>query len=155
VTRAYLSLGTNVGDRAEHLREGVRLVAADTAHRVSRVYQTEPVGAVAQGDFWNLVVELDTTETPEELLALAHRAEVARGRVRDVRWGPRTLDVDILYVEGVARVDPDLTLPHPRLYDRAFVMAPLRELAPDLVSEHQLSAGVGRVAVLGTLESLA
>lgn len=155
MTRAYLSLGTNVGDRAEHLREGVRLVTADSAHRVSRVYQTEPVGAVAQVDFWNLVVELDTTETPEELLALAHRAEAARARVRDVRWGPRTLDVDILYVEGVASDDPDLTLPHPRLYDRAFVMAPLRELAPDLVSEDQLSAGAGRVAVLGTLESLA
>jgi 2-amino-4-hydroxy-6-hydroxymethyldihydropteridine diphosphokinase len=155
VTRAYLSLGTNVGDRAEHLSEGVRLVTEGAAHRVSRVYVTEPVGGVPQPDFWNLVVELDTSDTPEELLARAHRAEAARGRVRDVRWGPRTLDVDILYVEGYARDDPGLTVPHPRLYERAFVLAPLRELAPELVSEAQLAAGAGRVAVLGTLESLA
>ncbi len=155
MTRAYLSLGSNVGDRAEHLREGVRLMTQGVTHRVSRVYETEPVGGVTQDDFWNLVVELDTTGTATQLLARAQGAEVARGRVRDVRWGPRTLDVDVLYVEGVTSDDPVLTLPHPRLYERAFVLAPLRELAPDLVSEEQLAAGAGRVRVLGTLESLA
>lgn len=154
MTRAYLSLGTNVGDRAEHLREGVRLVAAGDAVRLSRVYETEPVGGVAQDDFWNLVVALDTAAVPRELLERARRAEAARGRVRDVRWGPRTLDVDVLYVEGFASGDPVLTVPHPRLYERAFVLAPLRELAPDLVSAEQLAAGAGRVRALGTLESL-
>ncbi|HVB70292.1 MAG TPA: 2-amino-4-hydroxy-6-hydroxymethyldihydropteridine diphosphokinase [Acidimicrobiales bacterium] len=155
MTRAYLSLGSNMGDRAEHLREGVRLMTRGVTHRVSRVYETEPVGGVAQDVFWNLVVELVTSEIPTQLLARAQGAEAARGRVRGVRWGPRTLDVDVLYVEGVTSDDPVLTLPHPRLYDRAFVLAPLRELAPDLVSEAQLAAGAGRVRVLGTLESLA
>jgi 2-amino-4-hydroxy-6-hydroxymethyldihydropteridine diphosphokinase len=155
VTRAYLSLGSNLGDRGEHLREGVRLVAAHEVHRLSRVYETEPVGGVAQDDFWNMVVELDTAASAHELLERARRAEAARGRERATRWGPRTLDVDVLYVEGVTSDDPELTLPHPRLYERAFVLAPLRELAPDLVSRAQLEAGAGRVAVLGTLETLA
>ncbi|MFI5035908.1 MAG: 2-amino-4-hydroxy-6-hydroxymethyldihydropteridine diphosphokinase [Acidimicrobiales bacterium] len=154
MTRAYLSLGTNVGERAAHLREGVRLVAAGEAYRLSRVYETEPVGDVAQDNFWNLVVELDTAASPQELLARARRAEAARGRERTVRWGPRTLDVDVLYYEGYESDDPELTVPHPRLFERAFVLAPLRELAPDLVSEAHLAAGAGRVVPLGTLESL-
>ncbi len=154
MTRAFLSLGTNEGDRAGNLAEGVRLVSAHDAHRVSRVYETEPVGGIPQDDFWNLVVELDTTASAYELLARARDAEAARGRVRAERWGPRTLDVDVLYVEGFTSDDPELTVPHPRLYERTFAMAPLRELAPDLVSEEQLAAGVGRVLVLGTLESL-
>lgn len=154
MTRAYLSLGTNVGDRAEHLRAGVRLVSAGDAYELSRVYETEPVGGVAQDDFWNLVIALDTAAGPRELLERARHAEAARGRVRDVRWGPRTLDVDVLYVEGFASDDPELTVPHPRLFERAFVLAPLRELAPGLVSAGQLAAGAGRVRAIGTLESL-
>ncbi|MDE3064274.1 MAG: 2-amino-4-hydroxy-6-hydroxymethyldihydropteridine diphosphokinase [Acidobacteriota bacterium] len=154
MTRAYLSLGSNVGDRLRNLSEGVRIVVGSDPHRVSRVYETEPVGGVDQADFWNLVVELDGPADPRELLARAHRAEAARSRIRQVRWGPRTLDVDVLWVEGVVSDDPTLTLPHPRLYERAFVLHPLRELAPDLVSDEQLAAGVGRVVALGTLESL-
>ncbi len=154
MTRAFFSMGSNVGDRAEHLAEGLRVVVAGDAHRVSRVYETEPVGGVVQDDFWNLVVELATAEGARGLLERAREAEAARGRVRDVRWGPRTLDVDVLWVEGYASDDPELTVPHPRLYQRAFVLAPLRELAPDLVSAEQLAAGVGRVRALGTLESL-
>lgn len=154
MTRAYLSLGSNVGDRRRNLSEGVRIVVGSDPHRVSRVYETEPVGGVDQADFWNLVVELDAPTDPRELLARAHRAEAARSRIRQVRWGPRTLDVDVLWVEGVVSDDPTLTLPHPRLYERAFVLHPLRELAPDLVSDEQLAAGVGRVVALGTLESL-
>jgi 2-amino-4-hydroxy-6-hydroxymethyldihydropteridine diphosphokinase len=154
VTRAFLSLGTNEGDRAVHLTEGVRLVSAGDAYRLSRVYETEPVGGIPQDDFWNLVVELDTSASAHELLVRAREAETARGRVRAERWGPRTLDVDVLYLDGFTSDVPELTVPHPRLYERAFVMAPLRELAPDLVSEEQLGEGVGRVLVLGTLESL-
>jgi len=154
VRRAYLSLGSNVGDRAAHLAEGVRLVAAGDAHRVSTVYETEPVGGVVQEDFWNLVVELTTDATPDELLARAQRAESARRRVRTVPNGPRTLDVDVLWVEGFASDDPVLTVPHPRMWQRAFVLWPLHELAPDLVSEAERDAGVGRVVALGTLESL-
>ena len=152
--KAYLSLGSNVGDRAAHLAAGVDLVAAGDPVRVSRVYETEPVGGVAQDDFWNVVIELETDATPRELLERARRAEAARGRVRDVRWGPRTLDVDVLLVGDLVSDDPEITVPHPRMFERLFVLAPLAELAPELVSATRLEHGVGRVAPIGTLESL-
>ncbi len=152
--KAYLSLGSNVGDRAAHLAAGVDLVAAGDPVRVSRVYETEPVGGVAQDDFWNLVIEIETNATPRELLERARRAEAARGRTRDVHWGPRTLDVDVLLVGDVVSDDPEITVPHPRMFERLFVLVPLAELAPELVGEDQLARGVGRVAPLGTLESL-
>ncbi len=152
--RAYLSLGSNLGDRAEHLAVGVDHVVENEVHRVSSVYETEPVGGVVQDPYWNLVIELDTEATARELLARAHRAEEARGRVRDVRWGPRTLDVDVLLVGEERSDDPELTLPHPRMYERSFVLVPLHELAPALVTREELDAGGGAVARLGTLESL-
>ena len=152
--RGYLSLGSNLGDRGAYLALGVAELTAGEPHRVSKVYESEPVGGVAQDNFWNLVVELTTDSSPETLLERAQRAEALAQRVRDVRWGPRTLDVDGLIVGDERRVSETLTLPHPRLYERSFVLAPLRELAPELVSEAQLDAGEGRVVVLGTLESL-
>lgn len=154
VRRAYLSLGSNLGDRGAYLALGVAELTAREAHRVSRVYESEPVGGVTQGDFWNLVVELTTEDSPEALLERAQHAEALAQRVRDVRWGPRTLDVDLLIVGDEQRASEQLTLPHPRLYERSFVLAPLRELAPELVSEAQRAAGEGRVVLLGTLESL-
>ena len=152
--RAYLSLGSNIGDRARHLAEGLVVVAAGDPYRVSSVYETEPVGGVVQDDFWNLVVELTTSAGPRELLERCQEAEASRGRDREVRWGPRTLDADVLLVGDLSSDDPEILIPHPRLYERNFVLAPLRELAPDLVSVDQLRAGVGRVAVLGTLLTL-
>ena len=152
--RAYLSLGSNVGDRAAHLAHGVALVAGADDFRTSLVYETEPLGGVAQDDFWNLVLELATEASPRELLERARLAEAAEGRTRDVRWGPRTLDVDVLLVGEQTSDGPELILPHPRLGERSFVLVPLRELAPDLVGEAQLAGGVGRVVALGTLESL-
>ena len=152
--RCYLSLGSNVGDRAEHLAVGLAIVVADDAYRVSQVYETEPVGGVPQDDFWNLVVELTSDATARELLERCRAAERARGRTRDVRWGPRTLDIDVLFAGDETSVDPEILLPHPRLYERAFVLVPLRELAPELVSDDQLKGGDGTVVVLGTLESL-
>ena len=152
--RAYLSLGSNVGDRAAHLAAGIDLVAAGEPVRASRVYETEPVGGLAQDDFWNLVIELETDATPRELLARARAAEEARGRTRDVRWGPRTLDVDVLLVGDVVSDDPEITVPHPRMFERLFVLAPLAELAPELVTAAVLAGGVGRVTPIGTLESL-
>ena len=152
--RAYLSLGTNIGDRGEHLAVGVEIVVENDAYRVSSVYETEPVGGVVQDDYWNMVVELTTEATPRELLARARRAEEARGRVREQHWGPRTLDVDVLLVGDERSEDPEIVVPHPRLYERSFVLIPLHELAPELVSEAQLGAGVGAVTRLGTLDSL-
>jgi 2-amino-4-hydroxy-6-hydroxymethyldihydropteridine diphosphokinase len=151
--RAYLSLGSNLGDRRAHLAAGVAVVTAGEPHRVSRVYETEPVGGVDQGDFWNLVVEVDTALDARGLLERARAAEAARGRERTTRWGPRTLDVDVLWCEGVESDDPELTLPHPRMWERLFVLAPLAELAPDLVGD-RLAGVPGRVVALGTLASL-
>jgi 2-amino-4-hydroxy-6-hydroxymethyldihydropteridine diphosphokinase len=154
VRRCYLSLGSNLGDRAAHLAAAVVIVAANDPHRVSLVYETEPVGGVAQDDFWNLVVELDSIATPRQLLERCRSAEDARGRTRGVRWGPRTLDADVLLAGAETSEDPEILVPHPRLYERSFVMVPLHELAPELVSNDQLRAGVGRVVALGTLETL-
>ncbi|MHB8334007.1 MAG: 2-amino-4-hydroxy-6-hydroxymethyldihydropteridine diphosphokinase [Acidimicrobiales bacterium] len=152
--RAFLSFGSNVGDRAEHLRAGVALVAGTDPYRLSRVYETEPVGGVAQDDFWNLVMELVTEVSPWTLLERAQRAEAQRDRTRDVRWGPRTLDVDVLWVEGFASDDLRLTVPHPRAMERAFVVVPWRELAPELISEFDVERATGRVVALDTLEML-
>ncbi len=152
--RAYLSLGSNVGDRRAHLAGALATLAAGEPLRVSSVYVTEPVGGVAQDDFWNLVVELETSASPHELLARAQRAEADAGRTREVRWGPRTLDVDVLLVGDQVVDDEELTVPHPRLAERAFVLVPLAELAPELVADGQLAAAVGRVERLGTLEEL-
>lgn len=152
--RAFLSLGSNIGSRRTHLTTGVTIVTGDDVCRLSRVYETEPVGGVRQDDYWNMVVELTTGASPRELLERCRDAEAASSRSREVRWGPRTLDVDVLLVGDIISDDPEILLPHPRMYERRFVLAPLRELAPELVSEEQLRAGVGRVVVLGTLDSL-
>ncbi len=152
--RAFFSLGSNLGDRGALLRAGVHAVRDGDDARVSRVYVTEPVGGVAQPDFWNLVVEVATAAPPRELLARAQRAEAEAGRVRDVRWGPRTLDVDVVWIDGYASDDPDLTVPHPRAFARAFVLVPWRELAPDLVSDADVASAGGAVALLGTLDDV-
>ena len=152
--RAFLSFGSNVGDRAGHLRAGVAIVAGVDRYRLSRVYETEPIGGVDQDDFWNLVMEINTEASPWALLERAQNAERERHRTRDVRWGPRTLDVDVLWVEGFVSDDPRLIVPHPRAMERAFVVAPWRELAPDLVSEFDVEHASGRVLVLDTLEML-
>jgi 2-amino-4-hydroxy-6-hydroxymethyldihydropteridine diphosphokinase len=135
VRRAYLGVGSNVGDRARHLQSAVAgLAAAEgvTVVAVSPVYETEPVGGPEQPDYLNAVVAVDTDRTPRELLEIGQRVEDAAGRVRGERWGPRTLDVDILLVGYEEVDDPDLVVPHPRLYERAFVMMPLADLDPML-----------------------
>jgi 2-amino-4-hydroxy-6-hydroxymethyldihydropteridine diphosphokinase len=151
---AYLSLGTNLGDRAANLNGALSILAAGDAYRLSNVYETEPIGGVVQDDYWNMVMEITTEASADELLARAHAAEKNAHRTREVRWGPRTLDVDVLLVGAEVRSDPELTVPHPRMHERAFVLRPLRELAPDLVSAEQLFGAVGHVVKLGTLSSL-
>jgi 2-amino-4-hydroxy-6-hydroxymethyldihydropteridine diphosphokinase len=147
-------LGSNIGDRGEHLASAIDIVRDTDSYRVSSVYETEPVGGVAQDPYWNMVVELLTDATPRELLERARLAETARGRVREVHWGPRTLDVDVLLVGDERSDDPEIVVPHPRMYERSFVLVPLHELAPKLVTREQLDDGVGVVTKLGTLESL-
>jgi len=154
VRRAYFSLGSNVGDRGHYLALGVAVVAGEERYRLSPVYETEPVGGVAQDDFWNLVLEVTTDASAHELLGRAQRAESEAGRTREVHWGPRTLDVDVLLVGDERVDDATLQVPHPRLFERSFVLVPLADLAPELVSDEQLRAGVGAVRKLGTLKSL-
>lgn len=137
MSRAYLGIGSNLGDRLAYLQLAVdRLDAAHgvTVVAVSRVYETDPVGGPAQDDFLNAVVAVDTRLEPRALLEVARNAEAAAERVRTERWGPRTLDVDVLLYEGIVSDDPVLTIPHPRLAERAFVLAPLHDVAPDLVA---------------------
>ncbi len=155
--RAFLGLGSNLGDRWAHLRRAVDQLRAGSrapVTAVSRVYETEPVGGPEdQGPFLNVVVELAVSPAadPYRLLEECRRLEAAAGRVRSVRWGPRTLDADVLWIDGVVLDDVDLTVPHPRWRERRFVLAPLAELAPDLVDEDDVALAGGEVAVVGTL----
>ncbi len=133
---AYLGLGANLGDRLTTLREAVDLLAADPGifvQRTSRVWETDPVGGPEQPDFLNVVVEIDTDLDPLDLLAAVNRVESELGRVRDVRWGPRTIDIDILLIDELEIADERLTVPHPRMHQRAFVLFPLLELIADRV----------------------
>jgi 2-amino-4-hydroxy-6-hydroxymethyldihydropteridine diphosphokinase len=133
--RAYLGIGSNLGDRVAHLQSAVDgLAFADgvTVVGVSPVYETDPVGGPEQPEYLNAVVAVDTDRTARELLEVAQRLEHEAGRERGERWGPRTLDVDLLLVGDDEVDEPDLVVPHPRLYERAFVMVPLADLDPML-----------------------
>ena len=126
--RAYLALGSNLGDREQYLRDAVN--GLDERRDMSSVWETDPVGGPpGQGAFLNMVVALETSKSPRELLELAHSLEDAAGRVREEHWGPRTLDVDVLFVGDLVVNEPDLVVPHPLWDQRAFVVEPLREVA--------------------------
>lgn len=153
MTRAFLGMGSNLGDRAGQLRRAVASLADVVA--VSPVYETDPVGGPEQGAFLNLVVELDTPLGARALLGVCGDLEADAHRVRLERWGPRTLDVDVLWVEGEVVDEPDLQVPHPRMGERRFVLAPLADLAPELVDPAQLAAAEGEVRSLGPLDDVA
>jgi 2-amino-4-hydroxy-6-hydroxymethyldihydropteridine diphosphokinase len=131
---AFLGLGSNVGDRLAYLQRAVDLLDADERVRVdevSTVYETEPVNGPEQEPFLNLAVRVRTRRSPRRLLRLCHEVEAALGRIRPgVRWGPRTIDVDILLWHGRVVVTRSLEVPHPRLAERAFALVPLVEVAP-------------------------
>lgn len=150
MTRAFLSLGSNLGDRQRFLADAVEALGG-WVRAVSPVYETDPVGGPDQGRFLNLVVELDVDVDARALLAVCHRLESAAQRVRTQRWGPRTLDVDIIWMDGVTMDDPDLQIPHPRWSERTFVLAPLADLAPELVDDEVLARAEGTVVRLGPL----
>ena len=152
MTRAFLGLGSNLGDRVTNLQSAVDAMPEVVA--VSPVYETAPVGGPEQGPFLNLVVELDTTASPRSLLELCQRLEREAGRVRTEHWGPRTLDVDVLWIDGVIADEDDLQVPHPRMFERAFVLVPLADLAPDVagdVSAFRTGTDVRPVGELGSL----
>ncbi len=156
-TRAFLSLGSNLGDRQQHLRRAVDQLRADgvlAVTSVSPIYETEPVGGPdGQDPYLNLVVELAVgpQTDPRHVLNECRRLEAAAGRVRTARWGPRTLDVDVLWMDGITLETEELTVPHPRMWERRFVLAPLADLAPDLVDGTALERAGGAVVRVGTL----
>lgn len=135
MARAFLGLGSNLGDKVENLRDAVRLIGDEPQTQVvakSSLYSTAPVGYLEQDDFVNGVIEVETSLSPEALLALCQSVEQSLRRIRLIRWGPRTIDVDVLLYEGCVSSDPVLTLPHPRMHERAFVLVPLAELDASL-----------------------
>jgi 2-amino-4-hydroxy-6-hydroxymethyldihydropteridine diphosphokinase len=148
VSRAVLSLGANLGDRAATLREAIDALADDGLVARSALYQTPPWGPVEQPPYLNAIAIVDAPHDAAGWLARAHELEQSAGRTREVRWGPRTLDVDVVTVTGddgapMVSDDPELTLPHPRAHERAFVLVPWAALDPAA----QLP-GRGRVADL-------
>lgn len=147
--RAFVALGSNLGDREGHLRAAVAGLPDVVA--VSPVYETQAVGGPAgQGPYLNAVVELDTEIGPRELLEVGRSLETGAGRERSVPNAPRTLDVDVLLVGDLVVDDEDLIVPHPRMWERAFVLIPLHDLAPGVVPLRPLDQSVrlvGRIDV--------
>jgi 2-amino-4-hydroxy-6-hydroxymethyldihydropteridine diphosphokinase len=127
-----LALGSNLGDRLANLQQGVAVLCGRglDCRAVSAVFQTAPVGGPAQDDYLNAVLIADSALPAHEVLRRCQQAEAALGRVRTVRWGPRTLDVDIIACGTEVSADPELTLPHPRAHERAFVLAPWLDAEP-------------------------
>ena len=133
--RAYIALGSNISPRKRYLQEAIRLLEENPAIVVdgqSFIYETDPVGYVEQNDFLNMVIAVDTSLTPLELLDACQEVEDSLGRVRSIKWGPRTIDLDILTFEGEEMNTERLILPHPHLYERAFVLVPLADVNREL-----------------------
>ncbi|HWQ42764.1 MAG TPA: 2-amino-4-hydroxy-6-hydroxymethyldihydropteridine diphosphokinase [Desulfosporosinus sp.] len=145
--RAFLGLGSNLGDRALYLKEAISALMSPAIKilAISRIYETEPWGVMDQPQYWNQVIEIDTLLEPLDLLHVCQEIERRLGRERKVHWGARTIDIDILIYDNRVSESEELRLPHPYLEDRAFVLAPLREIAPTLV----LPSGRSIQAVFG------
>jgi 2-amino-4-hydroxy-6-hydroxymethyldihydropteridine diphosphokinase len=135
LTRVYLSLGSNLGDREAHLQRAIgQLAGLGSITKGSSCYETEPVEFTAQPEFLNYVVEMETALTPQQLLAgiLAIECDMGRNRAEQLPKGPRTIDIDILLFGDTVVHSPELTVPHPAMHERRFVLEPLAEIAPDV-----------------------
>lgn len=130
----YLALGSNLGDREKNLEEArQQLTAFVSITRVSSIYETEPVGVKEQPWFLNQVLAGTSLLSPIDLLRRVKKIELEMGRTEGIRFGPRPIDIDILFYDRLIELSPILTIPHPRLHERAFVLTPLAEIAPELV----------------------
>lgn len=135
MTQAFIALGTNIEPRAEHLTDALNALAGEkliTISKKSSIYETAPVGYLDQADFLNMVIEIDTSLHATDLLDACQAIEQQLGRKRSIRFGPRTIDLDILVYNQENRQTERLTIPHPRMHERAFVLVPLEEIASDL-----------------------
>lgn len=156
--RAYLSLGSNLGERAYYLEAAIRGLGQCKDVKIrkeSSVYETEPWGLAEQPVFWNMVLEIETELDPFELLNVCQKVENNLGRKRIIKWGPRTVDIDVLLYDNIVVDSLELIIPHPHLEEREFVLAPLRELRPELILPSgyiiQNVHGEGKVKNLGDL----
>ncbi len=143
---SFLSLGSNLGDRLDHLSKAITALANQPkikVLKVSSVYQTKPVGGPEQDDYLNAVAKIQTELSALELLDVTQSIENNEGRIREVRWGPRTLDIDVLTYDDLISADEKLTLPHPRISERAFVLVPFFEIDPQATI-----SGLGKIADL-------
>lgn len=134
--RIYLALGSNIGNRKNYLQEAVEKLQKEKKIEVtqlSSIYETDPVGVTEQGPFLNMVLELYTCHKPYDLLKTTQRIEQELNRVREKRWGPRTIDLDILLFNDENIKMDDLYIPHPRMHERAFVLVPLNEIASTVI----------------------
>ncbi|BFH65873.1 2-amino-4-hydroxy-6-hydroxymethyldihydropteridine diphosphokinase [Paenibacillus azoreducens] len=132
-SEAYIALGANLGDREDTLLEAIRRLDETpgvTVIECSNIYETEPVGYVDQPLFLNMAVRVRTGPDPYVLLHVMQQIEKDLGRVRHVRWGPRTVDLDLIWMEGLRENTEELTLPHPRMQERLFVLVPLTDIVP-------------------------
>lgn len=162
---AYISLGSNMGDKEQSLQHAVQLLHKQQyvkVTKVSSIYDTDPVGYEDQDVFLNIVIEVETTLTAEQLLIVCQEIEQELKRVRIIRWGPRTIDLDILLYNHENIETETLIVPHPRMHERAFVLVPLVEIAPDaklpstnrLASSHLEEVGREGVRVLKVIHDV-
>lgn len=153
--RYYISLGSNMGDRAAYLSRAAEMMEAAGIRIAARsaLYETKPWGKTDQASFLNAVIAAEWAGEPEALMRTLLAIEAENGRVREVHWGPRTLDLDILYCEGRASDTALLRLPHPYFWDRAFVLVPLAEITPDFTYEGERIAA--RLAALDAAAEVA
>lgn len=143
MNEVYLSIGTNIGEREKNLQQAVQALMEHSAvqvKRISSIYETAAVGYTEQADFLNIAVAVETTFIAQEMLELCQSIENELGRVREMRWGPRIIDLDILLYNHEDIETENLIIPHPRMYERAFVLVPLKEIAPDDGIVHEKAA---------------
>lgn len=136
MSKVYLSLGSNIGNKKKHIDEAVKMLDSNdniNILKVSSFYETEPVGFENQDNFYNIALELETNLSPYELLDYCQTIEIKLKRKRLIKWGPRTIDIDVLLYEGITSNDEKLLIPHPRMTERAFVIIPLYELNKDII----------------------
>lgn len=161
--QVVIGLGSNIGDRTQNLRTAVQAIDKHPnikVLRTSRLYESQPIGGPAQADYLNATILVETSLQPVALLEFLQAQEKAAGRTRTVVWGPRTLDLDIVDIEGYTSSNPDLTIPHPRVSDREFVLRPLVDIDPNWIIQgersqtrlHQISADEARPRVLAYSE---
>lgn len=150
----YLSLGTNMGDRQHNLDRAIDALGEGMViTAVSPIYQTPPWGLTDQPDFLNLCLQATTNLTPHQLLHFNQQVEIQIGRVKEIRWGPRLIDIDILFYDALILQEEQLTIPHPHIAQRAFVLVPLADVAPGLIhpqtgkTVRQMLAAVNRADI--------